>query len=179
MRLCKYEMTLLILFFSILWCGQAVAADVAKIGILNLQRVLEASDPGKAARDQIEKEKDKMLQELKEKGAEIEALQKQLERESMVMSQEKREEKEREYRIKQNDFRAISKKNNEEMQWLQKELLDKIVKDVFELAEDIGKKEGYLLIIRSDTVIYAPGSIDITDPFIKQLNEKHSKKSGN
>jgi len=178
MRL-KYEMTLLILFVGILWCGQAVAADVAKIGTLNLQRVLETSDPGKAARDQIEKEKDKMLKELKEKGAEIEALQKQLERESMVMSQEKREEKEREYRIKQNDFRALSKKNNEEMQWLQKELLDKIVKDVYELAEDIGKKEGYLLIIRSDTVVYSPGSIDITDPFIKQLNEKNAKKSGN
>jgi len=179
MRLRKYEMTLLVLFLSIFWCSQALAADVAKIGILNLQRVLETSDPGKTARDQIEKEKDKMLQELKKKGDEIEALQKQLERESMVMSQEKREEKEREYRIKQNDFRALNKKNNEEMQWLQKDLLDKIVKDVFELAEDIGKKEGYLLIIRSETVLYAPGSIDITDQFIKQLNEIYSKKSGN
>ena len=179
MRLCKSEMALLVLFLSLFWCSQAVAADVAKIGILNLQRVLETSDPGKAARDKIEKEKDKMLQEMKEKGDEIEALQKQLERESMVMSAEKREEKEREYRIKQNDFRTLSKKNNEEMQWLQKELLDKIVKDVYELAEDIGKKEGYLLIMRSETVIYAPGAIDITDQFIKQLNEKNTKKSGN
>jgi outer membrane protein len=178
MRLGKYEMTVLVLFFGIFWCGNAVAADVAKIAILNLQRVLETSDPGKVARDQIEKKKDKMLQEMNAKGAEIDALQKQLERESMVMSQEKRDEKEREYRIKQNDFRALNKKNNDEMQSLQKELLDKIVKDVFDLADDIGKKEGYLLIIRSETVVYAPGAIDITDQFIKQLNEKYAKKPG-
>ena len=42
--------------------------------------------------------------ELKQKGGEIEELRKQLERESMVMSKEKREEKEREIRIKLNDF---------------------------------------------------------------------------
>jgi outer membrane protein len=179
MRVCKYEMALLIIFFSFLWCGQAVAADIAKIGIVNLQRVIETSDPGKSARDAIEKEKDKMLQELKEKGAEIEALQKQLERESMVMSNEKREEKEREYRIKQNDFKMLNKKNNEKMQGLQKELLDKIFKDVMELTEQIGKKEGYLLIIRGETVMYAPGSIDISDQLIKQLNEKYAKKPGN
>ncbi|MEJ2099374.1 MAG: OmpH family outer membrane protein [Desulfobacterales bacterium] len=178
MRVCKYEMVLFIIFFSFLWCGQAVAADVAKIGIVNLQRVLETSDPGKAARDVIEKEKDKMLQEMKEKGAEIEALQKQLERESMVMSKERREEKEREYRIKQNDFRMLNKKNNEKMQGLQKELLDKIFNEVMELTEEIGKKEGYLLIIRGDTVMYAPGSIDISDQLIKKLNESHAKKSG-
>ena len=179
MRVCKYEMVLSIILFSFLWCGQAVAADVAKIGIVNLQRVLETSDPGKAARDEIEKEKDKMLQEMKEKGAEIEALQKQFERESMVMSKEKREEKEREYRIKQNDFRMLNKKNNEKMQGLQKELLDKIFDEVMKLTEEIGKREGYLLIIRGETVMYAPAAIDISDQLIKQLNEKHAKKSGN
>ena len=172
-------MALLIIFFGFWWCGQADAADVAKIGIVDLQRVIETSDPGKSARAEIEKEKDIMLQELKEKGAEIEALAKQLERESMVMSKEKREEKEREFRIKQDDFRMLNKKNNEKMQELQKGLLNKVVKDAFTLAEEIGKKEGYLLIIRNETVLYAPNSIDITDQLIKQLNAKQAKKSGN
>jgi outer membrane protein len=179
MRLRKYEMVLLIFFFSFLWCGQANAADVAKIGVVYLQRAIETSNPGKSARADIEKEKAKMLQEMKEKGAEVEALGKQLERESMVMSREKREEKEREFRIKENDFRMLGKKNNERMQELQKELINPIVKDVVALIEEIGKKEGYLLIVRSEGVMYAPSSIDITDQLIKQINERHAKKSGN
>jgi outer membrane protein len=175
MRLRKYELALLIFFFSVFWCGQAAAADVAKIGVVDLQRVLETSNSGKSARTEIEKERDKMLQELKAKGAEVEALGKQLERESMVMSKEKREEKEREFRIKQNDFRMLNKKNNEKMQALQKELVNKVLKDAYALVKEIGKKEGYLLILRGENLMYAPDSIDITDQLIKQMNAKPSK----
>jgi outer membrane protein len=179
MRIRKYGIIFLVSFLSFFWISSAHAADVAKIGIVDLQRAVSTSDYGKSAQAEIKKERDKMLQELQEKGAEIEALGKQLERESMVMSNQKREEKEREFRIKQNDFRLLSKKNNQKMQDLQKGLFNTVVKDVFALAEEIGKKEGYLLIIRSESVMYSPDSIDITDQIIKQLNDSHVKKSGN
>ena len=120
-----------------------------------------------------------MLQDLKVKGAEIDALGKQFERESMVMSKEKREEKEREYRIRINDFKTLEKRYKTQSQDLQKKLVNKMVKDVYALVEEIGKNEGYLLIIRSDSVMYAPNSIDITDELIKQMNDNYAKKSGN
>jgi outer membrane protein len=179
MRIRKYGLIFLVSFFSVYWLGSADAADVAKIGILNMKRVLSTSDPGKSAQAEIKKQRDKMLQDLKEKGAEIDALGKQFERESMVMSKEKREEKEREYRIRINDFKTLEKRYNTESQDLQKRLLNKIVEDVFALAEQLGKNEGYLLIIRSESVMYSPDSIDITDELIKQMNDSFAKKSGN
>ena len=179
MRIRNFGLIILMTTFAFMWIGSATAADVAKIGIVDLQRAVTTSDYGKSAQAEIKKERDIMLQELKTKGAEIEALGKQLERESMVMSKEKREEKEREFRIKQNDFRLLNKKNNQKMQDLQKEFFNRVVKDVFTLAEEIGKKEGYLLIMRSEGVMYSPSTIDITDQIIKQLNDKHAKKSGN
>jgi outer membrane protein len=97
----------------------------------------------------------------------------------MVMSKEKREEKEREYRIRINDFKTLEKRYKTQSQDLQKRLVNKIVKDVYALVEEIGKNEGYLLIIRSDSVMYAPNSIDITDDLIKQMNDSFAKKSGN
>ncbi|MGD9227098.1 MAG: OmpH family outer membrane protein [Desulfobacterales bacterium] len=179
MRIRKYGLIFLVSFFSFFWLGLADAADVAKIGILNMQRVLSTSDPGKSAQAEIKKQRDKMLQDLKEKGAEIDALGKQFERESMVMSKEKREEKEREYRIRINDFKSLEKRYNSESQDLQKRLMKKIVEDVYALVEEIGKNEGYLLIVRSESVMYAPNSIDITDELIKQMNDSFAKKSGN
>jgi len=176
MRIRKYGLIFLVSFFSFYWPGFANAADVAKIGILNMQRVLSTSERGKAAQAEIKKQRDKMLQDLKEKGAEIDALGKQFERESMVMSKEKREEKEREYRIRINDFKSLEKRYNSESQDLQKRLLNAIVKDVYALVEEIGKNEGYLLIIRSESVMYAPDSIDITDTLIKQMNDGFAKK---
>ena len=175
----NFGLLLLTFFIPFFWSGSTIAADVAKIGIVNLQRIMETSDAVKSAQAQIKKEKEKMEQELNAKGAEIEELRKQFERESMVMSKEKREEKEREGRIKLNDFKSLQQRYRSQLQNLEKRLVNELRKDVFALVEEMGKKEGYLLIINNFSVMYSPGSIDITDKLIKQLNDRYAKKSGN
>ena len=179
MRNRKFNIIIIVCFFSLLWLGSVNAADVAKIGVANLQRVLETSNQGKSAEKEIKKQKDQMELELKQKGGEIEELRKQLERESMVMSKEKREEKEREIRIKLNDFKSLQKRYRTQLQNLEKKLVNALLKEVSSLVEEIGKKEGYLLIINKPGVLYSPNSINITDQLIKQLNARYAKKSGN
>jgi len=179
MRNRKFNIIIIVCFFSLLWLGSVNAADVAKIGVANLQRVLETSNQGKSAEKEIKKQKDQMELELKQKGGEIEELRKQLERESMVMSKEKREEKEREIRIKLNDFKSLQQRYRTQLQALEKKLVNALLKEVSALVEEIGKKEGYLLIINNAGVLYSPNSINITDQLIKQLNARYAKKSGN
>jgi outer membrane protein len=161
--------------FCLTWLGSAIAADVAKIGVVDIQRIMSTSEQGKAAKAQIKEHSDKMTVALKEKGAEIEELKKQLERESMVMSKEKREEKEREFRIKLNDLKSLEKRYRGELQGIEKKLAGEMRKAVFTLVTEIGKKEGYLLIINNFDVMYSPGSIDITDQVIKELNAQYKK----
>jgi outer membrane protein len=53
---------------------------------------------------------------------------------------------------------------------------------VVELVQDIGKKEGYTMIVEKRTggVVYAPMSIDITDTVIQAYNAeapKHDESS--
>jgi outer membrane protein len=157
----------------------SMAADIAKIGVVDLQRVMETSDAGKSAQTQIKQQKDKMEADLKGKGAEIEQIRQRLEREAMVMSKESREENEREARIKLNDFKTLQKKYRNELQQLEKRLVSQLRDDTIALVDEIGKKEGYLLIISRVGVLYSPNTIDITDQLIKRLNERYAKKSGN
>ena len=89
---------------------------VAKIGVVDVMRIIETSYQGKAAQSQIKKQKYKMEKDLKEKGAEIELIRQQLEREGMVMSKEAREEKERQARIKLMHFKALVKMYRQELQ---------------------------------------------------------------
>ena len=169
----------IVFFLSLFWLTSAHAADVAKIGVVDVQRIMTTSNQGKAAQAQIKEQSDKLTQALKEKGDEIEELKKQIERESMVMSTEKREEKERDFRIKLNDLKSLEQRYRGELQALEKKLVTELRKEIYAMAEEIGKKEGYLLIIANFDVMYAPGSIDITDKLIKQLNAVYDKKSGN
>ena len=50
--------------------------------------------------------------------------------------------------------------------------MGQIRKDVDKLVKELGKKEGFLLILerKEAGVIYMPSTIDITDKVIKQYN---------
>ena len=176
MRLIKPVWVISIIIIIIFVSHHASAADVAKIGVIDLQKILETSAAGKSIQAELKKEKDKMEADLKKKGAEIENIRKRLERESMVMGKEKREEKERESRIKINDFKSLQKKYRSDLQKHEGRLMQQLSDDINEIVNQMGKKEGYLLIINKLGVIYSPNSIDVTDKVIGKLNTKFSKR---
>ena len=178
MRLKKISRLLTVmLFFSV--PGFSYGAVIAKIGVVDFQKILSTSDAGKSAQNQINQRGKKLEADLKKKGDEIEEIKKKLERESLVMSKESRSEREREIRIKINDFKALKKKFANDFRLLEKKLVGLIQKDIFRIVEEIGKKEGYLLVIekREGGVLYFPSAIDITDKLIHQYNAEYALKS--
>ncbi len=179
MRLIKTAFSAGIALFFLLGIS-AYAADVAKIGIVDFMKILETSNAGKAGQAEIKKQADKMKADLEKKGAEIEELKKKIEKDAMVGNKEMREEKEREVQIKYLDFKNLEKKYSSELQKTQSDSLVRIQKEVQIIADEIGKKEGYLLIIekREAGVFYAPASVDITDKLIQQYNAKPAQKTG-
>ncbi len=153
-------------------------ADVAKIGVIDFQRILETSSAGKSADAEIKKQGKKMEIELRQKQKELQGLNNKLEREALVMSKEMREEKQREFRIRVNDLKLLEKKYNKEMKMLNRKLGKRMQDEVFELVAEFGKKEGFLLIVEkmAGGVVYSPQTIDITDQVIQIYNEKFVQK---
>ena len=162
------------------WVLPSYGADVAKIGILDFQRILEISSAGKASQAAISQQGKKKETELRQKQKELQELKNKLEREALVMSREMREEKRREFRISLNDFKTLEKKYKKEMAILNQKLVKRIQDDVFELVEEFGKKEGFLLIVEKmeGGVVYSPQTIDITDQLIQIYNENFAQKGG-
>lgn len=173
MRLRNIVCLMVIALFG--FTAPGLAADVAKIGIVDFQKVFETSVAGKAAKEEINTQGQKLETDLKAKGGELEELKKRLEREALVMSREKREEKEREFRIQVNDFKSLQKKYERDLQRTQKRLLGEMKKEVLEIIEAVGKAEGYLMIIEKIGVLYAPTALDISDTIIQKYNESKAK----
>jgi outer membrane protein len=171
-------------FFIMTWCVgvlfgvPAEAADVAKIGVIDFQRVLEASSAGKYAQAEINKKGKQMEADLKKRGAEIEEIKKRIERESLVMSKEMREQKQREIRININDFKTLQQRYMKEFKAFETRLVQRIRKDVVELVQGIGKSGGYLMIVekRTGEVIYSPKTVDATDKLVQKYNVTFAKK---
>ena len=59
----------------------------------------------------------------------------------------------------------------------EKKHLQRMQKDILRLVEQIGKKEGYLLIVNKVGVLYSPMSNDVTDQLIKEYNIKFSQSA--
>ncbi len=161
------------IFFFVFFAASSYGADVVKIGIVDLQKVFETSSAGKLVRADINKKGKKMEAELKAEGAKVDELRKKVEREAQVMSREQREDKEREIEIKIYDLKRLKKRYNEELMKLQNQKLEEMKKEIFEIVQDMGKKDGFLLIIEKIGVLYSPSTIDVTDQLIELYNAKY------
>jgi outer membrane protein len=158
--------------------GPAFSADPVKIGVVDLQKILETSNSGKAAQNELKVQRDKMQADMKQRGSEIQEIESRMQREAMVMSKETREEKEREHRIKVSDFQALQRKYQSDLQEIERKLMGKLQTEITSLVSDIAKKDGYLLVISNIGVIYSLPSTDLTERLIQELNAKSGKKAG-
>jgi outer membrane protein len=172
----------MIVWVWVLLIGAApvLGADVAKIAVIDFQKILDVSDEGKAAQTEINNKGKQWEQTLQQKGQDIEAARANFERESMVMSKEQRMDKEREIRIRINDFKQLQQEYAQAARKMQFELVAKIREKIEKIVIETGKKEGYLMILEQKEagVIYAPQTIDITDDVIKRYNAEYAKTGG-
>jgi outer membrane protein len=101
-----------------------------------------------------------------------------LEREALVLSSEKKLERQRELRDKADDLKKMNADYTQEMKIMQNKRVNQIQKDVFDITNKIGKTQGYIVIIerRVAGVIYAADKVDITDEIIKEYNSIYAKK---
>ncbi|MDY6791402.1 MAG: OmpH family outer membrane protein [Thermodesulfobacteriota bacterium] len=151
------------------------AADVAKIGVVDIEKIINISNAGKAALAELHKQGEKMKAELEKRKAELEKMKKSLERQAAVMSKEAREEKKRELQIKIYDLKNLTNKYNSEIKKSEKEKIIKLKKEVFNITREIGKKEGYLIIIEKSVAVYVPKTLDLTDKVIQEYNAGFKK----
>jgi len=177
MRTCKVIFVATVFCFCLL--ASSYGADVAKIGIVDFERILKTSNAGKNATAEINNQGKKIEDDLKKKGEEIEAAKDKLEREALVMSREMREEREREIRIKIGDFKALQKRYVAEFKEQEKRLVGRIQEEVLTIIDEMGKQEGFLLILekREAGVMYSPNTIDITDRLIQKYNVNFARNA--
>ena len=151
-----------------------LAAGGFKLGVVNFQKVLSTSSPGKMASEEMNKKGKEMEASVKQKEEELMALQKTLEREALVMGKDKSEQKQREFRIKANDYKTLKATYLKEFKEIQARHFNKIKTEVLAIATEVGKKKGFDLIleINEGGVMYYTDAIDITDELIKAYNKK-------
>ena len=163
--------TVLLLIICLLVPGMALAEN--KIGIVEVQRILESSEPGKQALGQLTLRFEEMRDDLEEERAEVERLREELQKQSMVLSQEAQQDMEAELRQKMQQFQQKYQSYQARMQQEEQELSDPIIDLLFEVIDDFAEKNGFDMILdaQGSGIIYAKDAMNVTDELMDEVNQ--------
>jgi outer membrane protein len=155
--------------------GSSPAADVAKFGSIDIQKVLNESEPGKKAKTDLEvliKSKQTVIDE---KGKTVEKMKSDIEKQVSVLSAEARKTKEDELEKNIREYQRLVQDSQSEVKKKEGELTDSILKEIRDIIEKVGEQEGYTLIIEKGMVLYSNKGIDITESVLKKYDESKTK----
>jgi len=168
-------------FIIIIFIIPSYGADVAKIAILDIQKVIDESLLGKKMNNELGKIGANYGADLEAKGKEIQKLQNEVkilsssEKTSSVENKEEFDKKTRTLEMKIYDVKNLEKKYRDDFRKEEIKRFESITKIIQEISDGIRKKEGYLLIKNKRGAAYFPEDIDITDKVIKLLDSRYKK----
>ena len=170
----KISLIILMICCSFVFVSGTFAADVAKIGVVSVQRILNESSAGKMIQKKLSAKQKEIIAKMNTEKNEIDKMIMDFRKEVLVLSPEKQEEKARIIRIRKNDFNEMDKKLTREFKKLQEQLLKQFRKDITAIVNELGNSQGYLLILekKESAVVFSPAQIDITETIIKLYNKK-------
>jgi outer membrane protein len=161
----------------------AAAAPVAtngtaKIGYIDVQRVLARSQAGVAAREQLEKERATIQKDMDTRRQELEKLRDEMEKKGALMTPDARREKQEAFERKRRDAARAADDYQKELEKKEGQLLQKVLQEVSGVIEKVGKEKNYYMIVekRNAGVLYAATDADLTDEIIRAYDRDGAKK---
>jgi len=163
----------LVLVAMLMMPGLLFAASL-KVGYVNTVKVIEQAPQAKTALERLEKEFAPRDKKLVEKRERIKTIETELEKNSLVLNDAERRNKERELLGLKRDVRRATQEFREDYNLRRNEELAALQKLVYKTIVDLAKKKQFDLILHEGTV-YASEQIDITDQVLESLRSKYKK----
>lgn len=170
----------MVIFFSMLlslcfFTDVSYPSEQIKIGVLDVQKILNESDVGKKAKSDLEALIKLKQVNIDEKGKAIEKLKNEMEKQASVLSPEAKRNKEDELEKLIREYQRLVQDSQSEVKKKETELTDLILKEIYELVNKIGDEEDYSLILEQGVVVYSDNALDITENVLKKYNESKAK----
>jgi outer membrane protein len=149
-----------------------VAAAELKIGIIDIQQALLASEEAQQFMETAQSELETDQNEVNTLQQEMRELQEQMQKDAEVMSPSEQRRRQKEIEDKQIDYRFLVNKLQKEVQDRQQELMQQMGPKLEAVIKDLVEAEDYDLILQRGDLVYASADLSITRKVTEKLNEK-------
>lgn len=151
-----------------------------KIGVVDLFKVLNESEEGKKAVNELQSMVESRQKTLDEKQKKIQTLKEEYEKKKTVLSEEARKSKEDEIERLSRELQRTAADYQVELQKKQNEITQSMLKEIRQIINDFAKQEGYHIIFEKaeQILIYTTADVDITEKIISLFNQKTQALKG-
>ena len=171
------------LFLAALFCAcccitSPSGASELKIGFVDIQKAVGDSIAGKNAsekfKDDVKKAEDGLLKE----KSEVEKIGEMLEKQSAMLTDEVRRDKEKDFLRRKRDYERLLKDQQTELQIKEAELKNEILENLIPVIQKYGKENSFSIVFgKSDVVLlYAAESLDLTDKIVTLYDGEQKNK---
>ncbi|MGI9220420.1 MAG: OmpH family outer membrane protein [Woeseiaceae bacterium] len=144
------------------------AAQELRVGVVNIQALMEQAPQTKAAMDALQEEFAPRQREFVAKQKEFEDLQAKAQKDFAVMGETERSNAEKELRDLQREVTRLQNEFREDLNLRQNEELGKLQRSLLKEVQDYAQAEGYDLIV-GDGVLYASSAVNITNVVLQAV----------
>ncbi len=157
---------------AVLAAGPVWAAEI-KVAVIDVNKVLNESEAGKAAKKKMEDRYEELKKQIDQKSDEARKMKEDIEKQKILLGKEKLKEKEDALNAKVAELRQLTQEAEKEMQNRQNELTRDILKIIEGQVDKIVKDEKIDLVLeRTSGVIHFDPSMDITDKVLGLVNKE-------
>ena len=172
----------------------APAAEL-KVGVVDLQAVLDQSVRGRAAKDRLRDLGDKLQQEIKtkldlkkQKEDELQKLQTEFRSQRDLLTEQARAAKDEEYRRKARELKRFIDDTNRLTEDATQEFREREIREtqlllltVRKVVQEIGDREGYSLVLEGNentaVVLYFNKAIDLTPKIVQRFDQTPAEQT--
>ncbi len=148
----------------------AVFADSAKIGVVDLQKIMQTSNQMKTIQQKLEKEFKPRRDKLVASETNLKNDMEKFKRDSAILTTTQKKDLEKKILAAQQQFERDGQQYQQELSTAHNEAMEGLYTKVRAAIGKIAKDEKYDLIVQKDAAPFSSSTLDVTDKVIKAIN---------
>ncbi len=156
-------------------CPAAARAEL-KIGVVVTPKLLTATQIGKQTAEELKKRKESAQEKLDKKASELKAMQEDLSKRAMLLSDEEKAKARDDFERRQREATRMKEDLERELQRTENKMLSEVNRFLSKVVVDYGKAHGYDLVLDASAALYFSEAPDITNEIVAAADEAYKKK---
>jgi len=157
------------------WAELSWAAQAIKIGVVDVQQVLNQSQRGQAVKQKLEQERLGRQKDLDARQQELVKLQAEYEKQAPVLSEQAKREKKEAVERRFRDSRRVAEDANRDFEKKVREAEMETTREIFAVIQEYGKDQGFSVVLERSSIIFGAPAVDVTADIIKRYDGKAAK----